>query len=256
MFPSINSRGSYYLCNSLSELQTEPLLNELKIKTILRSFASFAFLPIISPQILPPIIINWLSRFSSPGTTRHDLGMHYNAEIAPTFILATVYGYQKIKRFLINKKIIFHDFCHKYALVIIAFYCLFLNVWIYKSPALLFFNKEFYAHTKKFEFLDNLVEAVPKEGVIMAQTNLAAKLAYKPVYMLRDNYHKFDPDYIVIDTRDGQEPNNFLGIKDFDQLVKTLQSDQKYEVYYSQGCLLYTSPSPRDRTRSRMPSSA
>src|SRR5664280_3187925 len=25
---------------------------------------------------------------------------------------------------------------------------------------------------------------------------------------------------------------------------------------YSQGCLLYTSPSPRDRTRSRMPSSA
>ena len=28
------------------------------------------------------------------------------------------------------------------------------------------------------------------------------------------------------------------------------------EVALSQGCLLYTSPSPRDRTRSRMPSSA
>ena len=26
--------------------------------------------------------------------------------------------------------------------------------------------------------------------------------------------------------------------------------------YYYKGCLLYTSPSPRDRTRSRMPSSA
>jgi len=29
-----------------------------------------------------------------------------------------------------------------------------------------------------------------------------------------------------------------------------------YEGYYPYDCLLYTSPSPRDRTRSRMPSSA
>ena len=30
----------------------------------------------------------------------------------------------------------------------------------------------------------------------------------------------------------------------------------KYPMVYIYGCLLYTSPSPRDRTRSRMPSSA
>ena len=29
-----------------------------------------------------------------------------------------------------------------------------------------------------------------------------------------------------------------------------------FHYYYMRGCLLYTSPSPRDRTRSRMPSSA
>ena len=34
-----------------------------------------------------------------------------------------------------------------------------------------------------------------------------------------------------------------------------LKRDGKYWFYYK-GCLLYTSPSPRDRTRSRMPSSA
>ena len=28
------------------------------------------------------------------------------------------------------------------------------------------------------------------------------------------------------------------------------------QIYEIEGCLLYTSPSPRDRTRSRMPSSA
>ena len=35
-----------------------------------------------------------------------------------------------------------------------------------------------------------------------------------------------------------------------------LLPDDPTEAAYSMGCLLYTSPSPRDRTRSRMPSSA
>ena len=39
---------------------------------------------------------------------------------------------------------------------------------------------------------------------------------------------------------------------DESKLIKSLQKD--YVNFYS--CLLYTSPSPRDRTRSRMPSSA
>ena len=36
--------------------------------------------------------------------------------------------------------------------------------------------------------------------------------------------------------------------------ARVLTSDAVAETYYT--CLLYTSPSPRDRTRSRMPSSA
>jgi rfaE bifunctional protein kinase chain/domain len=43
-------------------------------------------------------------------------------------------------------------------------------------------------------------------------------------------------------------------------LIHQLISDKKPDVIilqdYNKGCLLYTSPSPRDRTRSRMPSSA
>ena len=41
----------------------------------------------------------------------------------------------------------------------------------------------------------------------------------------------------------------------FQELSITSWKDQK-GVDISNGCLLYTSPSPRDRTRSRMPSSA
>ena len=35
-----------------------------------------------------------------------------------------------------------------------------------------------------------------------------------------------------------------------------IQLAEKQKAKYLYGCLLYTSPSPRDRTRSRMPSSA
>ena len=35
-----------------------------------------------------------------------------------------------------------------------------------------------------------------------------------------------------------------------------IKKREKWEYYTGKACLLYTSPSPRDRTRSRMPSSA
>ena len=44
-------------------------------------------------------------------------------------------------------------------------------------------------------------------------------------------------------------------IVDKNTLVTADDISEKYSADWS-GCLLYTSPSPRDRTRSRMPSSA
>ena len=40
------------------------------------------------------------------------------------------------------------------------------------------------------------------------------------------------------------------------EVAETLQEDVKHQIDQENACLLYTSPSPRDRTRSRMPSSA
>ena len=44
----------------------------------------------------------------------------------------------------------------------------------------------------------------------------------------------------------------------FSSNVEATNEDRNYLIpfQYGYGCLLYTSPSPRDRTRSRMPSSA
>ena len=60
----------------------------------------------------------------------------------------------------------------------------------------------------------------------------------------------------IIDGGDGIDTNSFAGIGI--GVTATLNADGSGTADYGQvnDCLLYTSPSPRDRTRSRMPSSA
>ena len=48
----------------------------------------------------------------------------------------------------------------------------------------------------------------------------------------------------------------FAEIKAVDDISFTVQKGELFGFLGVNGCLLYTSPSPRDRTRSRMPSSA
>ena len=60
---------------------------------------------------------------------------------------------------------------------------------------------------------------------------------------------------IVIDFIDMSTPKNQNSVL---EILKRAMSSDRIENYVSKftDCLLYTSPSPRDRTRSRMPSSA
>ena len=51
--------------------------------------------------------------------------------------------------------------------------------------------------------------------------------------------------------------NQYKGILGATQKMLAKQEQEQYRANANVGdCLLYTSPSPRDRTRSRMPSSA
>jgi len=69
----------------------------------------------------------------------------------------------------------------------------------------------------------------------MAETNIAARIAYRgKVIMLRDNYDQFSPDYVVVDFREGQEPNNFFGV-DFPDFKSKIYNDPTYFIYYDQG---------------------
>jgi len=57
---------------------------------------------------------------------------------------------------------------------------------------------------------------------------------------------------LVMRAEHQNEMHNLRG----EQMVKLLEVQEKLAAAEAKSCLLYTSPSPRDRTRSRMPSSA
>ncbi|MCB9812861.1 MAG: DUF2079 domain-containing protein [Pseudomonadales bacterium] len=236
VFKFFNGTGNYYLGEATTSIEAIlPKFDELRIKTIFYSFLNFGFFPVLAPETLPPILFNWWSRFSSVATTRHDLGMHYNAEITPTLILGANIGWIRLKMF-IHKVMPFFKYQYiKVLLFLIVILTAFINVVYLNSPILLFGNSAFYKHSQNFKFLSTLIDHIPKDGVVMAQTNIAAKIAYRRhVLMLRDNYDQFSPDYIVVDFREGQEPNTFLGINFYDLKFKLLH-DLDYEIIYDQG---------------------
>ena len=52
------------------------------------------------------------------------------------------------------------------------------------------------------------------------------------------------------------DSNNYVGVIGIGRIKKGIVKPNDQVVIINRDCLLYTSPSPRDRTRSRMPSSA
>ena len=209
----------------LSHLFTPPI----KMETIVRSFLNFSFLPLLSPSLLPHIFLNFASRFLTSGSTRWDLGLHYNAEIAPTFAIATLIGMKNVSK----------KYIQKFEILIAGFILLLsfvLNLYIYKGPLILTVHPAFYQHTSDFEFLRDLVSQVPIDATVSAQNNLASYfLHHKEIWILRDTYTEHDPEYIVIDMREGQNPSGLLGIDNKETLFENLSSDNKYEVFYNVG---------------------
>ena len=150
-----------------------------KAKTIWNSLLSFGFFPLFAPHLLFPVVVNWYIRFTSLATTRHGLGFHYNAETAPLLYFASLFGIVNLISFVKNK--------HKIQFIVFIFTIItFLySFFILKSPLRLATIPEFYRHTQNFEFLDQLVSEVPKEGSVMAQTNLTSRLINREIYAQR-----------------------------------------------------------------------
>ncbi|MDQ5951677.1 MAG: hypothetical protein QG639_958 [Patescibacteria group bacterium] len=229
------SQGEYQYSDQLNASAFEKVLDTpLKIKTIWQTLASFGFLPLLAPELLLPVLFNWFTRFSADSISRHGMALHYNAEVAPTLLLATIFALQRLKKYIKREGIV------TTIVVVATLWSGYFSLIHLDSPIRLAILSDFYSHTQSFEFLDTLVAKVPKEGLVMTQTNLAPRLIDRNILMLRIEYEEFSPDWIVVDTRQDQNANNFYGATRPGasyptEVFEKLDTDPNYEVYYQQG---------------------
>lgn len=212
--------------------------NPIKLHTLIFSFGSFAFLPLLSPAFYIVFLEDFLSRFYPPFLTASwSLGFHYSAATAAIMAVSSLYGCHLLERFIKSKKML-------YALCILAVLnALFLYRFVLRGPLALSYNQAFYAHSNDFSFLNTLIDSVPKNGSVMTQNNLAAHFTHRDIYLLRDKcdtcllypYEIIKPNYIVIDARDGQNPNDYYGVNSIKKTVETLSLDKKYVITYHKG---------------------
>lgn len=202
----------------------------LKRRTIFYSLFSFSFLPVFSPQFWPGIFQDYASRFL-PGffTTRWDLGMHYNAQSAVWLGVSSVFAMKFFQKFTIISR------NAGLLSLILIINSLILFRFILHGPFLLAFNRDFYLQTKQMKFLNEMLKVVPLNASVMTHNNLAARFTHQEVRLLTPNYEAFKPDYILLDLREGQNPNNFccdINQEEAREIYLNLLNDGKYKLIY------------------------
>lgn len=234
IIPFFSGGGDYIYSPQFPQGITNIVANMInepdKRKTLLYSFASFGFLPLFSLPFSFALLQDYALRFLPEGFgTRWTLGLHYNAQSAVLLFLSSIYSVRTLLK---------NNLFNKYSLILCGMLVLFafgLNRFVLRGPFHLVYNPAFYAHTKNFKFLDDLIALVPKESSVMTQNNIAGHFTHQKVYLLTPNYAVLSPEYIVFDMRDGQGPTNFFGIPRGhtpESILEVVEKDPGYEVYY------------------------
>jgi uncharacterized membrane protein len=204
------------------------LLPVIKLKTVVLIFGSFLFLPFFYLPTLPILLMNLGMRFLSGSSNHWDLGFHYNAEIAPTLAVSSALALAWIsKKFGVRV-------VYLLAALLVLISAFFYRV-VLRGPLAMSYNPAFYAHTKDFQYMNDFLKQVPAGKSVMTQNNLAVRFTDRHVKLLRENYEQYQPELVVLDLRDGQNPNNFMGVKDVNGILSRLLVDPQYTVLYHQG---------------------
>ncbi len=199
-----------------------------KRDTLFYSFWQFGFLPIFSPSLWFAIFQDYAMRFMPKYTVTYwTLGLHYNAVVSVLLATASVFGFKfllRIKQF---------DKFQNVAALILIMNAFFLFRFVHHGAFLMSINPVLYSHTANFKYLDEMIAKIPKNASVMTQNNLGVRFTHQKFIYLRETYDAYAPDYIVIDNRAGQNPNNFLfGPGNIDEFLEKLKSDKKYKAVY------------------------
>lgn len=200
---------------------------QLKRSTLFYSFFSFGFLPLLSPPFWFVIFQDFFARFASVTQTRFGLGLHYSSQVAVILSVASIFALKFLSRFK------FFAMYQNYLGILLILNAIVLYRFVLHGPLALAYNTDFYKHSEEFQFLDELVKRVPQDASVMTQNNLAVRFTHQKVWLLRDYYFSYKPDYVVVDAREGQNPNNFFGTNDFTKTLKRLKMDKDYFLAYN-----------------------
>lgn len=195
-------------------------LPSIKIKTVSDSLASFSFTALFTPLLWPTYFFHYAARFLSEAGTRWDIGMHYNAEIAPIYAFSLILVLQKLQTKSIRLASLLG--------ILFASSALYMNYFKLKRPFFMGLNPALYAASARTVEIRTFIRDLPVGPTIMTQNSLAAHLSHHNVLLMRDDYHKFDPDYIFFDTNPDQNGNNWFGLKDKDKFMQNVASDPAY----------------------------
>lgn len=222
--------GSYQYAptsHSFTEFLSQFFTPIIKLKTTFNVLWSFLFLPLLSLPTLPILVMNFAMRFLSGSTNHWDLGFHYNAEIAPTLAISAAFGLAALQKKYSPKVVLF-------VAGLLILNSAFLYRVMFRGPLALSYNPAFYAHTKDFKYLNDFLAKVPLQKNVMTQNNLAVRFTDRKVKLLRDGYETYQPELVVLDLREGQNLNNFMGVKDVKNVLARLLVDPNYRVIYQQ----------------------
>lgn len=228
--------GEQYFYASSADMSLAYLFTPfIKIKTFFFSFASFGFLPLFYPPLLPAILENFFERFSSLSDTRWGLGLHYSATLSPLFFMSCLHVVRFLEKRLGKKAL---------SLLGIILVCLtfFLHRFILHGPLGLFYNKAFYAATSQTSYLDNFISHIPTKGLIMMQNDIAVRLTHYHVTLLDTNFVVTKPNAIAINLTPGQNPNVYFPASPeiAEKIKDRLLQDGHYRlVKYGDGLYLF-----------------
>lgn len=196
---------------------------EIKLKTIFYTYLSFGFLPILDLSLLPAILEHFLERFVLSSDKRWDLGLHYNAPIASLMFISSIFAVSFLEKRLHTKYLTIYG-------ILIILVVLFLHKFHLRGPFGLFFNPVFYEQNQRVLYVDRLINESFRDGLIMTQNDLALRLSHVNVMLLRDEYQKIKPNYIILNLTPGQNPNSFypLSYEDAILLKDRLLEDSAY----------------------------
>ncbi|EKD90452.1 MAG: hypothetical protein ACD_31C00005G0078 [uncultured bacterium] len=196
---------------------------DTKLKTIFYTYLSFGFLPILDLSLLPAILEHFLERFVLSSDKRWDLGLHYNAPLASLMFISSIFAVSFLEKRLHTKYLTVYG-------IFIILAVLFLHRFHLRGPLGLFFNPVFYEQNQKIAYVDRLINQSPKNGLIMTQNDLALRLSHTNVMLLRKEYEKIKPNYVILNLTPGQNPNSFypLSYEDAIMLKDRLLEDSAY----------------------------